>query len=89
MELNGRHKQYILLVVDIIFNYVFHVGLQENVFRQILKTRTLGLGGAGTEKVYFRTCLKTCSWKSNTENVIKYGAYLDVVLMVSIYVTTC
>ena len=28
----GHHKQYILPVVDIIFNYIFHFGLHEHVF---------------------------------------------------------
>ena len=33
--IHGPHKQYIQ--VDIIFNYMFHFGLQEHVFRQVRK----------------------------------------------------
>jgi len=35
----------------------------------------------------FRTYLKTCSWKSSMKHVvIKYCVYLDILLMVPIYV---
>ena len=40
--MNGLHKQYIQ--GDIIFNYVFHFGLQENVFRQVKKIHLSGAG---------------------------------------------
>ena len=50
-SINGHPKQYIL--VDTIFNYRFHFGLQEHVFEQIQKIHLFGAGSAGAKKVFF------------------------------------
>ena len=34
-----------------------------------------------------RTYVKTCSWKSKMKPAVKYGVYLDILLMGSTYVT--
>ena len=49
--INGHHKQYIL--VDTIFNYIFHFGLQGNVFKTVRKIHLLDAGSAGAQKVCF------------------------------------
>ena len=41
------------------------------------------------KRCIFRICLKTFSWKSKMKNVVKYCVYQDILLRVSIYVTTC
>ena len=35
------------------------------------------------------TFLKTCSWKSKMNNVVKHDVYLDILYVGTIYVTTC
>ena len=50
MEFNGHHKQYIL--VDTIFNYVFHFGLLGKCLYVSPQNTLLGTGGTGAKKVY-------------------------------------
>ena len=54
---NGHPKQYIL--VDTIFSYMFHFGLQENVFR----------------KVCAEDLTKDMFLKSKMKSVVKYYVY--------------
>jgi len=54
--INGHHNQYIL--VGTIFNYMFHVGLQEHVFKTVRKIHLLGTGSAGAKKVCFEDLSK-------------------------------
>jgi len=49
--MNGHPEQYIL--VDTIFNYSFHFGPPENVFKQIPKIHLFGAGSAGAKKMCF------------------------------------
>ena len=55
-SINGHPKQYIL--ADTIFNYRFHFGLQENVFKKIRKIHIFGAGSAGAKKVCFEDLSK-------------------------------
>ena len=40
------------------------------------------------ERCVLETYIKTLAWKSKIKNVVKYDAYLDILLVGSIYVTT-
>jgi hypothetical protein len=62
----------------------FVLDFQEHVFIEILNTH---LSGAGS-KLWLRTFLKTCSWKSKIQHVVKQNVYLDALLTVQISVTT-
>ena len=63
------HKQYIQ--VDIIFNYIFHFGLQENACRKVRNTH-LCSGTAGARKVCFEDLNNDISWKSKMKHIVKY-----------------
>ena len=78
-DINGHHKQH--LQVDIIFNYVFHFGLPE----------TCIYASPEITPFWHRPraliiCVKTCSWKPKMNHVVKYGVYMDILLMVATYV---
>jgi len=86
--INGSHKQY--MQVDIVFNYSVHVscGLPGKCLYLSPQTHTfLVPAKPAPERCIFLICLKTCSWKSNMEHVVKYDVYLDVLLVGSVYVT--
>ena len=73
-NINGYQKQCIL--VDNRFNYIFLFGLQEHVFRQVLKDTPFCRWRRWRQKgAFFRIFLKMCSWKSKMENVVKYCVY--------------
>ena len=59
--INGDHKQYIL--VDTIFNYIFHLDFQENVFRKVPE---IHLSGAG-RKVCFEDLNKDILLEAQNE----------------------
>jgi len=80
----GHDKQHIQ--VDII--YMFHFGLPWTCFYSSPQHTPFWRRGAGARKVYFRTLLKTFPWKSKMKHVVKHDVNLDILFMVSIYVTT-
>ena len=51
-------------------------------------THLLGAGGAVAKKVLFPFLFYRLSWESKMKHVITYYLYSDILLMVSIYVTT-
>ena len=55
-----------------IFNYRFHVGLQENLFRKDRKIYLFGAGSVGAKRCVLRTEIKTCSWKLKMKPLVKY-----------------
>ena len=59
---------------------------QESVFKQVREIHLFGAGSAGAKRCVLRTSVKTFSWKSKMKPVVKYGVYLDILLMGSTYV---
>ena len=64
------------------------MGFQENALRKVRKIHLWGVGSTGAKKVCFEDLSKDMFLKSKMENVDKYRVYLDILLVVSIYVTT-
>ena len=62
---------------------LFNFDFQQHVFTPVIKIHK---SRAGT--VHFPDVYKTCSWKSKMNKVVKCDAYLDILLMMSIYVLT-
>ena len=57
---------------------MFHFDLQEHVFIKVQKVHAIHL--------YFYNCHKEMFPKSNMKSIAKYDVYLDILLVVSIYV---
>ena len=49
--INEAHKQYSLL--DTIFNYIFHLDLQENIYTKVPQTHYMSAGEASRHVVGF------------------------------------
>ena len=65
--------------------YQANVRGTENVFKAI-NTHFSGTGGAGTQKVYSPDFYKGIFLRVQNQNVVEYNVYLDMLLMVPIYV---
>ena len=74
---NGQHKPDIQ--VDIVFNYIFRVGLQEHVYIQVREIRLV--------QQSFKHTTDICQ-KTNMKHVVQYDAHLAIVFMVSTCVIT-
>ena len=64
-------------------NSLSTISKQTSYLTTCLISRKIHLSGA--DRCIFRTCIKTCSWKSNMTHVVKYEVYVDILLMVSNY----
>ena len=83
--MDRRHKEYIQ--VDATLNYIFYFGLPGTcLYIQVIKNNLSALVEPAPESCTFRTFIKTLSWKSKMKDVVQYEVYLDILLVVFIYV---